>query len=257
MDISNLLESKIFVGLASGLGGIVVAVVAQYLLNKRGLFTYTVFHNRIGISAQDAIYGSVKVTWNEQPVAHLFLTTIELINQSMKDYDSVVVRVFTNNTLLLTQRTEIVGTTRLIDFTDDYRNQLAVPPGSQPTNEQFEMFRRQRDYIVPTMNRGQVLRFQFLNAARSEEQPSLWLDVLHKGVRCSYKTIQNRIFGVPHSEAVIAGTLLGFLIVGLVIAYVQTLAYAAMISFLVGWMVLVPGALSVKALRKFRDLLAG
>lgn len=257
MDISALLDSKIFVGLASAIGGIIIAVVTQYLLNKRGTFTYTVFHTRVGLSAEDAIYGSVKVTWNEHPVAHLFLSTIELANQSMKDYESVVVRVFSSNTMLLSQRTEIVGTTRLIDFTEDYKKELAVPPGSQPTNSQFDKFRCQRDYLAPIMNRGQILRFQFLNAAKSEDQPTIWLDILHKGVTCKFQIPQTQILGVPQSEAVIAGTLVGLLATGLVIAYVTSLPLAALFSFLIGWLVVVPGAYTVKALRKFRELLAG
>ena len=107
MDISIIINSKIFIGIVSAVGGIAVTVMAQYILNKRGIFSYNVFHNRVGISTEDAIYGSVKVTWNENPVAHLYLSTVELTNQSMKDYESVVVRIYASNTQLLTQRTEI------------------------------------------------------------------------------------------------------------------------------------------------------
>jgi hypothetical protein len=257
MDLSILLDNKIFIGFASAVGGIIIAVLTQYILNKRGLFTYTVFHTRVGLSTEDAIYGSVKVTWNEHPVAHLFLSTIELVNQSVKDYESVVVRVFSSNAVLLSQRTEIVGTTRLIDFTTEYKREIAVPAGSHPTESQFDLFRRQRDYLIPTMNRGQILRFQFLNAAKSEEQPTVWLDVLHKGVKCKFQGPQTEILGVPQSEAVIAGTLVSLIAIGLVITYVTSLPFAALLSFLIGWLVLVPGAYTVKGLRKVRDLLAG
>ena len=60
MDISIIFNSKIFIGIVSALGGIVVTVITQYILNKRGFFSYNVFHYRIGISTEDAIYGSVK-----------------------------------------------------------------------------------------------------------------------------------------------------------------------------------------------------
>jgi hypothetical protein len=257
MDTSTLIDSKVFIAIASALGGIIVAVITQYLLNKRGLFTYYVFHSRVGLSTEDAIYGSVKVTWNENPVSHLYLSTVEITNQSMKDFDSVIVRVFTNNTMLLSQRTEIVGTTRLIDFTEEYKKEIAVTEGSQPTDAQFGLFRRQRDYLVPTMNRGQILRFQFLNAAHSEEQPAIWVDVLHKGVKCKFRIAKNQILGVPQPEAALAGTLVGLVAVGFVIVYAESLPFAALLSFLIGWLVLVPGAYTVKALRKIRDWLAG
>lgn len=257
MDISTFVDSKIFIAIASALGGIIVAVISQYLLNKRGLFAYYVFHNRVGLSAEDVIYGSVKVTWNENPVAHLYLSTVELTNQSMKDFESVIVRVFTNNTMLLSQRTEIVGTTRFIDFTEEYKKEIAVAEGSQPTNAQFDLFRRQRDYFVPTMNRGQMLRFQFLNAALSEDQPTIWLDVLHKGIKCKFRIAKNQILGVPQPEAALAGTLVGLAAVVFVIVYAESVPFAALLSFLIGWLVLVPGAYTVKALRKVRDWLAG
>lgn len=257
MDIATLLESKAFIATSSAVGGILVTVVAQYLLNKRGVFSYQVLHNRVGLSAEDAIYGTVKVTWNDNPVAHLYLSTVEVINQIMKDFESVVVRVFSNNTTLLTQRTAIVGTTRIIDFTNDYKKEIAVPEGSQPTEAQYSLFRSQRDYFVPTMNRGQILRFEFLNAATSGEQPSIWLDILHKGVVFKFQTPKNQIFGVPQSDAAIVGTVLGIIGVVIVIVWAESLMLASILSFLIGWLVLIPGALAIKLLRKLRELLAG
>lgn len=257
MDIATLLNSKLFIATFSALGGIIMAVFSQYLLNKRGIFSYQVFHNRVGLSAEDTIYGSVKVTWNDNPVAHLYLSTVEVTNQSMKDFESVVVRVFTNNTTLLTQRTAILGTTRLIEFTEEYNDKIAVPEGAKPTEEQFSLYRTQRDYIVPTINRGQVLHFEFLNAAHSEEQPAIWLDILHKGVVCKFQVAKNKILGVPQSEAAVMGTLVGLFGVAIIIVWVKSIFLASLLSFLIGWLVLVPGAYTIKFLRKLRELLAG
>ena len=253
----TIINSKIFIGIVSALGGITVTVITQYILNKRGIFSYNVFHNRIGISTEDAIYGSVKVTWNENPVAHLYLSTVELSNQSMKDYESVVVRIYTGDTLLLTQRTEVVGTTRLIDFTEDYKKEITVKEGNIPSTFQFDLFRSQRDYFVQTMNRGQMLRFQFLNAAISERQPNIWVDVLHKGVKCKFRIAKNLVFGVPQPEAALVGTFVGLIAVGLIIIFLNSIPLSALLSFIIGLFVIVPGAYSVKVLRKIRDWLAG
>lgn len=257
MDITNLLDNKLFIAGTSAIGGLIVAVVAQYLLNKRGVFAYRVFHNHVGLSAEDVIYGSVKVTWNDTPVAHLYLSTVEVTNLSMKDYESVVIRVFSNNTTLLTQRTATVGSTRLIDFTQEYMKEIAVPDGAQPTEGQFNLYRTQRDYFIPTMNRGQVLRFEFLNAAHSEEQPAISLDILHKGVVCKFQVAKTQIFGVPQSTATLVGTLVGLLGVGAVIAWVESLPLAALLSFIIGWLVVVPGAFTIKVFRQLRDVFAG
>src|SRR5258705_11001118 len=105
--------------IASGAGGVLLTLLTQYILNKRGLFTYSVRHDRLGVSADDAVFGSVQVTWNGNQVGHLYSSTIELLNRSMKDYENVVVRAFTSDTILLTERTDIVGTTQIAGWTHD------------------------------------------------------------------------------------------------------------------------------------------
>ena len=72
----------------------------------RGLFTYFVWHNKVGVSVDDAVFGTVRVTWNDNLVANLYSSTVELRNESLKDYENVVVRVFSNDTIHLTERAE-------------------------------------------------------------------------------------------------------------------------------------------------------
>ncbi len=55
-----------------GLAGIITAWITQRVLNKRGLFSYFVNHNRVGISTEDTTFGNVSVTWNNSPIKHLF-----------------------------------------------------------------------------------------------------------------------------------------------------------------------------------------
>lgn len=124
-----MIENKIFLAVVSAFGGIIIAVISQKFLNKRGLFTYFSRHNGIGMTVDDPIYGSVRVTWNETEIPHLFLSTIELTNHSMKDYESVKIRAYSNDTRLLTQRTQILGATHFLDFTDEYTKKLEVPEG--------------------------------------------------------------------------------------------------------------------------------
>lgn len=128
--------------------------------------------------------------------------------------------------------------------------------GSEPTDAQFELYRHQRDYLVPTMNRGQMLRFQYLNVVHPEEQPAIGVEVLHKGVKCKFRTATNQFLGVPQREAALAGTVVGLVAVGFVIVSVQSVPFAALLSFVIGWLVLVPGAYTVKAWRKLRDWVA-
>ena len=63
MDVV-LLDSRLIIALIStGLGGFLMFLI-QMIVNKRGLFTYVVWHNKVGMSTDDAVFGSVRVTWN-------------------------------------------------------------------------------------------------------------------------------------------------------------------------------------------------
>jgi hypothetical protein len=50
MDLSVLFDNKYLIGLISGAGGIVATICVQQILNRRGLLTYFVRHERIGVS---------------------------------------------------------------------------------------------------------------------------------------------------------------------------------------------------------------
>lgn len=256
MDLTAF-DNKPLIGVASAVGGVLLTLVTQQILNKRALFTYIVRHSLVGVSADDAVFGSVRVTWNNNPIANLYSSTVELTNRSMKDYEDVVVRVFTSDTSLLTERTEIVGTTRILKWTDEFAAQLHVEPGHQASQAQLQLVWRQRDYLVPTINRGQMVRFHFLNAAATQNQPSIWLDILHKGVKLRFRVPQNQILGVPQPIAALVGALLGFVLLGVIITFIHSVWLAAFCSLVYGFFAQVPGAYVVKAWRSLRQWLGG
>ena len=101
-----ILNNKILIAMSSAIGGMIIAVFTNQLLNRRGRFRYSVSHARIGVSTDDAIFGSVKVTWNDNMIANLYLSTVELVNDSMRDFENVAVKAFSNNTDLLTENEE-------------------------------------------------------------------------------------------------------------------------------------------------------
>jgi len=256
VDLS-LLENKYLIAFASSIGGVILTLITQQIANKIGLFTYFVRHSRVDVSVHDAAFGSVHVTWNGKHVENLHSSTVELINQSLRDYENVVVSACTSDTMLLTERTEIVGTSHVAKWTDEFLKQLQVKPGEQPTEAQIALHSSRRDYLLPVMNRGQIIRWHFLNAAKIRSQPSIWLDVVHKGVRLRFSPPQNEIFGVPQPRAALIGVVIGFVLLGVIIAMVQTVWIAALCSFAYGLVAQLPGAWTVKLWRYLRDWFGG
>lgn len=154
MDLDQLLQSEYIPVIVSGFGGMVITWLTQRLLAKRGVFSYFVTHNRVGISTEDAIFGSVIVSWNGTPVPNLYLSTIEMKNESMNDYENVVVKAFTTDTKLMTEQTQLLETPNNLEWHEKYRNLLHVESGDSPSSKQWEIYNSQREYIIPVFNRG-------------------------------------------------------------------------------------------------------
>jgi hypothetical protein len=195
MDLA-ILDNRYLLAAVSLAAGVISTVIAQQILNRRGLLTYFVRHDRVGVSADDQIFGSVRVTWNNNPVRNLFHSTVELVNESFTDFENVTLTAYTSDTVLLSERTEVVGTTHIVKWSPEYLESLRVPTGQAPTPQQFELHGSRREYRIPTLNRGQVIRLYFLNSARGDGGPSIWLDVLHKGLRLRFRAPHNQIMGV-------------------------------------------------------------
>lgn len=158
---------------------------------------------------------------------------------------------------MLTQRTELSDTTRIIEFTNEYMQEILVHEGEKPTDSQFELYRCRRDYIVPTMNRGQKVRFELLNAAKTEEQPTIWLEILQKGIKCKFRIAHQLFMGVPQPTAALVGSAIGFVAIGLILFYVNSFWLTGLLSYVIGLFALIPGVFAVKSYRKIRNWFTG
>jgi hypothetical protein len=59
MEFIELIKAEYLAIIFGGLGGVATAFFTQKVLNKRGLFSYFVNHNRVGVSSQDSVFGNV------------------------------------------------------------------------------------------------------------------------------------------------------------------------------------------------------
>ena len=166
-------------------------------------------HNRVGVSADDAVFGTVGVNWNDNVVPNLYSPTVELRNESLADSQNVVVRVFWNDTRLLSEHANLMGTTRTLEWREEFSRRLPVQPGTQPTAGQMVLYGHQHEYAVPTMNRGQVVCLTFLNAPDGEAQATTWLDIVHPGVKTRFRVPHQQFLGTPQPIAALIGAALG------------------------------------------------
>lgn len=249
--------SAIMGAFGGGIAGVITGWITQRVINKRGTFSYFVNHQRVAISTEDRIFGSVAVTWNGNPVSNLYLSTIELKNESMNDYESVAVRAYTKDTRLLTEHTQIVDTPNIIEWSEHYRKQLHVEAGMTPSELQQTLYNEQREYTIPIMNRGQSIKLTYLNSPNSSNTPSIWLAVTQKGVRLKFRVPQIQVLGVPQPRAAFAGVLIGVVALIALVWQVADPWIIAIAAMLYGLIAQVPGAYAVKIYRKAREAIAG
>ena len=252
-----MFDNQIVVIVVSWLGGILAAVLVQQILSRRSVFSYFVNHWKVGTSAEDRTFGSVQITWNGAQVPNLYLSTVELTNESSRDLQNVHVKAYTGDTTLLSEFPQMLGTSHFVKYSPEYEQQITVAPGAAPTERQKEIHGQGREYLVPVFNRGQVIRFQYINVSKSDKQPHIWLEIVHPGVVLRFRHPQNQVFGVPQPMAALVGALLGLLFATLLYAYSPYVWLTALGSLLFGFIAQVPGAYAIRAFRQLRMWLTG
>lgn len=245
----------------------VFGIFVNKVLSRRGIFKYQVFHNHIGLTANDNIFGNVRVTWNEQEFDALWLSKIELTNTSSKDYKDVEVKLFGGEgTFLLTERTQIANTIDGLEHTDSYKYKTRF--NEDATDEEkkaaLEFFMLQRHYNVPVFNRNQKITFEVLVNVQKNPQnmgsPYVGVSVQHEGVRTK-QIVQaptvTQIWSIPLHEAIWVGLPVSTVLVYLLMAVFGYSGWTLWGSFAVGLLAQLPGIFILKAYRKIADLIKG
>ncbi len=257
MSLLQIIQSEYISAIAGGIGGVLIAWLTQRVLSKRGTFTYFVNHQRIGVSTEDPIFGSVTISWNAHPIPNLYLSVIELKNESMNDYENVVVRTYTDSTLLLSEQTQILDTPNVLEWPEKYKMQLHVQAGAEPSANQRAIYNGQREHVIPVMNRGQAIKFTYLNSSKSSNTPTIWLAVTQKGVKLKFRPPQHQVFGVPQPQAAFVGVLIGLAVIVTLAWQVPNPWVVAAGSFIYGLVAQVPGAYAIRLSRRIREAIGG
>lgn len=226
-----LLDNKIFMYSVSAIGGGVLV----YLRNGLRTLEYTVSHQGLAFSSNDPIIGSIQVSWRSTQVTNLYLSKVELKNNTNKDFKNITFKTYTLDTLLLTEKTEIVGTSQIAKWSPAFQQTLAVPPNGTPTPSQFDIYNKSREYQVPVFNRRQKIILTYLTTIpQTSPGPAIWLETIHEGVLAKYKPPGPEIFGVSIKIATNLGVLLATATVMLSILYLSDLWLSSLICMLVG-----------------------
>ena len=226
-----------------------------YLRNRVRRLEYVVHHERIASSSIDPIFGSIQATWQGNPVSNLYASRVELTNDTSRDFSEVVFKVYSGDTILLTERTEVIGTPRIVEWSPAFKQLMFVQPGGTPTQQQYDIYNKSREYKLPVFNRGQKIAMTYLTAIPlSASGPGVWIDVAHKGIKVEYIPPGPRIHGVPQKAAIGFGLAIGavtFVIFGV---YSPDPWLTAFVCMFVGLFAQSIGAVVYRALKLLRAI---
>ena len=267
--------------LISGVLTFAVTVLLLVWKNRRVLLTYHVAHDRVGITTFDKTHGEVQVTVSGNVMQNLFVSSIFLINRSMRDVEDLEVKVFCRTDMrLMSEQTSIAGTVEFLKHTPEFENiksrltdaitntekviatqdEATVRNLNQYIDTELLRWYTNRWYAVPVLARGQMIKFTYMTNVISDSDPEIFISCQKAGVRVKYKQPYQpvwHLWGVPLVEAGITGAIIAVLVCTIVILSTSVVWLAAVICLLAGLFGNVPGAVFVRFYRWLRNQLIG
>jgi hypothetical protein len=110
---------------------------------------------------------------------------------------------------------------------------------------------------IPIANRGQAIKFSYLNSTKNPHTPNVWLTVTQKGVRLKFRIPQNQILGVPQPRAAFVGVLIGVITVIVLVWKIVDPWVVAVSAMTYGLIAQLPGAFAIRLLRKAKKVIGG
>lgn len=262
-ELDKILENQIVVSLLLLIIGGMITLIFSKISNKTSIFRYYTSSTKVGVSADDEVFGTVRSTWQGHDMRNLYISTIEVQNTSSKDFENIKFKVYSGEqTLLLNQRTEIVGTPDIIPWDKAYSQRIHIAEGEEATDSQVEEYRHNREYNLPVFNRGQTIRFSYLcTNPNDDDEPGVYISSYSKGIKLKSSTtpylILNPIFGVPIPVAITRALFISALVVIACGLWIDNIWIASSLSMFVGLTGQIFGAIEYKIERFIINTVSG
>ncbi|GLH75078.1 hypothetical protein GETHLI_35810 [Geothrix limicola] len=221
--IIRFCSSKITLSAFFGAVGVLIGYVLNLLRNRVRELEYTVTHDRIALSSEDPIFGNIKVSWNNTPVETLFSSIVTIENTTSKDYENITFKVYSAETMMLSEKTELSGSSYIPTWSEPYGKILHVADGALPTDAQFDLYYHSREYHIPVFNRGEKIVHRYLTSVPpGKNGPILFVDLLHQGLKIRFKVAGPQIHGVLVAYALPVGFITSVVILAASISLIHT-----------------------------------
>lgn len=209
-------------------------------------------HQNLGLSEDNPLFGSVKISHNDVPAKSLFISSVILTNDSNRDITGIQIDISCDQqSLILVAHGSNLSTLKYLNFSDKYTKMLT---DDHPIND-LSMFRF-REFAVPVFNRGDQVMISALVSNDVGTQPNVTVSCEHPGVKLR---IQKRppqiIFGESSPIAFLIGILLSIIACYFLIESGVSVHTGVWISFVLGTTCTVIGVIIIKMLRLIKKYL--
>ncbi len=259
MTIPEVVRNNLSVSISSLLFGSILGWIISKLQSRTKRLRYSTSVERVALSAADAIFGNVSVTWSGNAVRNLYMARITLSNTSSHDFEKVPLRVYTgNDTFILTEQTRVRNSPDIVHYSPEYQAKLATAAGQTPTALQLETYYHTREYEIPIFNRDQVADFSYLcTLPNVDTPPGVFLSTQIKGAKLILDNRPLSSFGVPLHIALVHGMVICILTLLSSATFVHRVWAAGLICLVVGLFAQPIGAHEYKAERFLWKALTG
>lgn len=253
-------------GLGPWFGGVATGIVLALVANRRKTVTYAVSHDRIGITTEDNVLGSVAVTvGGTYNASNLYLSKVIVNNRSLKDIENLNLTIFVNSTNcnLLTETAFIKGSIAPVEYSDEYKNKIQSQPSDDEDKaiERSAQWRGRREYKLPAFNRGATMEITYLVDVAHGADPGIFLDSNTLGVKVKYKIepfVATHVWGVHIRHAAYAGVVFWLVVILPILLLYEPIGWPhVIVAGFAGIFCAIPGALTLKLYNYLRTLVTG
>jgi len=151
------------IAIAALVGGVVAALITLFV-RRRARFIWEAWHNQIGVSGRDQIFGNVRVLWNEQEARNLWLSTVKVTNKSLRDFENVPIQLSVADPAIMLKQTLKKNEQFTVDLHIDPAYLERIGPSEGRDSVLQHMADTVRQFKIPTVNRGDEYTFTFMVA---------------------------------------------------------------------------------------------
>lgn len=163
--------------------GIFLKHVWEKIRSRISYISYSVWHQSLGTSISDNLFGNVQILYNNNPISKLYFSTLVIENHTSKDFENIEINIYSDSdSFILISHGIIESSPNPLKFSENFDELLQQ---AQRDSSIWNIVSKRRDYIIPVINRGDVVKIQLLTT-NTNKQPEIYASCDRAGLKMKY-----------------------------------------------------------------------